>query len=42
MFRTKLLTRRLNTEAIKGQCHEIKLVEQVDVPYKAAHQEAQH
>jgi hypothetical protein len=37
MFRTKLLTRRLNTEAIKEECREIILVEQVDVPYKAVH-----
>jgi hypothetical protein len=42
MLRTKLLTRRLTTETIKGQCHEIILVEQVDVTYKAALQEAQY
>jgi hypothetical protein len=42
MFPAKLLTRRINTEAIKGECHEIKLEQQVDIPYKAAHQEAQH
>jgi hypothetical protein len=29
MFRTKLLTRRLNTETIKGKCRQIILVEQV-------------